>query len=259
MKRLLILNVILILLAVAYAPALSAPPLKPEHAIWAKRVRLVWRTHNWAGYSRAEQSKAEKAVLANGKKRAEVELGRMLKKLPLTDPLKFQVAYTMALLNFDYKTSRKILLQYLYEMRVGPPHTSAIDWKRFENADPTAPEGQGAMMGEDMLGLVFDVYEKRKDPLLLSALLEQVPFTDGGAAEVTGECLARIARTHPSDLLKGLDEKSNKIWKTASSHIAVAIDKTPPKEFPGLVKIAKDKHNPLSPKAKRLLKSISET
>ncbi len=262
--------IILILLALtsscpivlaAQSKSSSLPPLKPDQVIWAQRVRLVWRMHNSPDYSKAKVRDTENAVLADGRPRAKAELGRLLQERPLSDPLRFQVAFTMGLLDLNYPASRKVLIQYLGEMRLGPPHPGVIDWERFGemNADPEAPPDERRMLGEDMLGLIFDVYERRNDPVLLSALLDFSPFTDGAGTEVMGVCLTEVTKKHPADLLRALSHKRKAVWQSVYDTIGSDIgDTSPRKTFSKLAQIAKDKPNPLSPLAKRLLKGIEK-
>jgi len=153
-----------------------------------------------------------------------------------------------------------VLLDYLSEMNLNSPRSRIINWNKFNeiDADPEGPEDAKRMDGSGMEGLIFDVYDKRRDPVLLSALLDFAPFPDGEGAEVMGLCLARIAKKHPTDLLRGLNTKSKEVWEIACAHIGAEIDNPPKKEFPKLVQIAEDRKNPLSVAAKRLIKGISE-
>jgi hypothetical protein len=257
MKRSLILLSVYVMLA--QVSSLAAAPLKRDQVRWAQQVRLFYRTHGFTDATKEEQKKAETALLGEGRRRAEIELGRLLRERSLSDPLCFQVAYTMALLDLDYKASRDVLLKYL---RAFDPNRKQklVDWDLLMRTEADPDDKSIIVAPEDVAGHVFDIYDQRKDPVLLSALLNVAPYADGCLAEGMSEDLARIAKENPSALLRELSGKRTTIWRSVCNLVAFEVaDKAAKKAFPRLAQIAASNTNPLHLTATRLIRGIAET
>jgi hypothetical protein len=240
-------------------PAAAPAKAKPDEASWMRRVRLVWRTHNWAGHSRAEQRTAEKAVLSEGKARAAAALRPMLGR-PLEDPLRLQAAFTMALLDLDYMAGRDTLLRYLRALAVNRGHVE-VDWHRLMKAvaDPEAPSDTNLVIPEDVAGLVYEVYERRGDPKLLTGLLDLSPYTDGDLSEGLGAMLHDVVRKTPRALLIELRHQPQKVWQSVPSLIGFDLDSgvSVQRALPKLYQISRKKSDPLQLPAQRLLQGIA--
>jgi hypothetical protein len=253
--------------AVAVAPLTPSRPcaLAPDDEAWAQRARFVFRTRNSCGRSQAQRHGAEAVTLAGGRRCAAAGFGRLLRERPLSDPLRFQAAYAMALLDLDYEASREVLIQYLQGLALGE---STLDWDRFvtTDADPGLTNDEDpddrrshSIWPEAVLGLIFEVCGTRKDPVLLDALLELAPFTDGCAGEGMSFDLMRLSKSDTRFLLTGLAPAEDGVWKAVGLLLAISgPSKLPAETFPQVAQLAVDPADELSPTAQRLLDAIAD-
>ncbi len=248
--------------AVACAGILCSAPARAssasaEETKWIGRARAVWRAYNYG--SKAEQRSAERAVLSEGRRKAATELRRLLPKQPPSDALRLPVAFTMTLLDLDYPIARDALLGYARAASAPPfpgwPHLTS--WV----ADPEAPESERDQSPEGVPGMLFDVYKRHHDPVLVGALLDCSRFADGALGESMASMLADLARDYPRALLRALRPRDKGVWLQTSERIVslgIGLDKPPRKAFPGLVRVAGAHDDPLAPSAQRLLADMTQ-
>jgi hypothetical protein len=247
-------------LLVLSASAQAAAPAKPTSTRWERRVRLVWRTHAWRSHTRAEQREAEKAILTEGKAPATAALRPMLRR-PLEDPLRLQAAFTMALLDLDYQAGRATLLLYLRALAVDEVARPEVNWDRLDRAvaDPEAPEGEREVDPTSIADFVYEVYQRRGDPQLLTEFLKLAPHADGDLAEGMGVMLLDLARTNPRALLAGLSHKSPKVWDSVSdlAGFELGSEVSLQRALPKLYRISRSRRDPLRMPAQRLLRGLA--
>ncbi len=207
----------------------SAP--KADQAGWSQKVR------HFVELSIADPEKANgKEILAPGRKQASAALLGLLRTLPPSDPFRFQVAYTLAILNLEYRSSRAVLLEY-------------------------CRPGKETGFHEDGMSLLFRVYQARRDRSLLNCLLEMIPSTDGAGAEAMEGFLASLARQTPRELLVGMKDCARPIRQHIPLFLASrALDdgKSTRQAYPLLAQIAHNPRDPLQSQAKQLLKETDD-
>jgi hypothetical protein len=220
---------------------------------------MVWRTHNYYGPSKQERQRAEEAVLVEGKSAATAGLGRFLRERLVSDPVRFQAVYTMALLDLDYEVSRDALLEYVRQLGTNEPAKDMIQLSRTI-AYPATPEKNAQyILGEDIAGLAMDVCERRGDRKILSALLDLGPRSDGCLAETLGVIYAKLAKESPRALLETLRPKRAQVWSSVSGLIAYNLieAKSAERALPKVAALAQDSKDPLRESAARLLRVVN--
>lgn len=232
-----------------------AAPKKATSDVWIHRVRYFSLTHGYK-YSKAEQRKAERAVLSPGRSQAAKELHKLMVEHNYSDPIKFHAAYTMAFLQLDYKQSRQVLIQYLKRIGVYPA-INDMNWDLFSRqAFPDAPEDQRYLEQEDVMGTVFEIYERQHDPVLLSTLLDLAPKADGAMAEGMAAALEQLEQRAPNTLLQALGGKPQRVWQAVCMIIATDLTKPPEQQLRNLAKIANNPRSPHAAAAKRFIQEI---
>ena len=243
-------------------PACGAP-LTPDQVRWARRARAVWRAYRVDWDSKAKMREAERAMLAVGSSRdATTELRTVLRELPLSDPARYPIGFTMALLDLGYRDGRDVLLRYLradgkpYGVPIGP-HSIIPD----PNDDPREPDIATDWHG--LPGMVYFVYQRHRDPVLLSALLDLTMHADGAVADVLSGVLRDLAQDHPRALLKGLRPKPTAVWRQTADQLAYETRRGPgdsllpvETEYVQMSHIERSRHDPLRRAARRLLANV---
>jgi hypothetical protein len=248
---------IALLVTVCATPA-RASSLTPEETQWALRARAVWRAYSYG--SEAEQQGAERGAVANGRRAAMAGLRRLLKALSPSDPLRFAVAYTMALLGLGYQEGRDALLEYARVTAKGTTLYASIVGKAI---DPEAPEGEQGLFAGGLPGYLYAVYKRRQDPVLLSALLDLTQHEDGAGADLLCGIIHELAGDHPRELLVGLRAKPKGVWQRTANALALESQRGPrdtflavEKAYPKLSRIAKSQHDSLRETARRLVDDV---
>jgi hypothetical protein len=249
--------------AVAAAVVLGSVParassLTPEETQWALRARAVWRAYSYG--SEAEQQSSERGVVAGGRREATAGLRRLLKALSPSDAPRFAVAYTMALLGLGYQEGRDALLGYARVTAKGATLYASIVGKAV---DPEAPEGEQGLFVGGLPGYLHEVYERRQDPVLLSALLDLTQHEDGAGADLLCGITHELARDHPRELLVGLQGKPKGVWRRTVDFLAIETRHGPANsyipvetEYAEMSRIARSTRDPLSETARRLLDEV---
>lgn len=116
------------------------------------------------------------------------------------------------------------------------------------------------MASEDVAGLVFEVYKRRRDPKLLAGLLDLSPYTDAHLSEGMGVMLHEVARKDPRALLVALQHQPQKVWQSVPELIGFDLGPDVParRALPKLYQLSRKKGDPLHAPAQRLLRGISE-
>lgn len=202
-------------------------------------------------------------MLAAGSRRdATAELRTVLRQLPLSDPARYPIGFTMALLDLGYRDGRDVLLRYLradgkpYGVPVSP-HSIIPD----PNDDPREPDT--ATDTDGLAGVVYFVYQRHRDPVLVSALLDLAMHADGAVADGLSYVLRDLARDHPRALLKGLGRKPTAVWRYAGDYLAFQTRRGPgdsllpvETEYVQMSRIERSRHDPLRRGARRLLANV---
>lgn len=163
----------------------------------------------------------------------------------------------MALLDLDYRVARDALLGYARATAI-VPLPGRPQWTNWV-VDPEGPESEHNLAPEDMPGLLYTVYKRSHDPVLVSALVDSVKFADGCMAETMSCILADLARYYPRALLTEMAhrDKSTWLWVSELAITEIELDKPPQKVFPRLVHIAATPGDPLRAAARRLLANMT--
>jgi hypothetical protein len=241
----------------------GASTLSPSEVRWAQRGRAVWRAYRVDWDSKAKMLQAERNLLGAGSRReAAAALRSVLRKLPLPDPARYPIGFAMALLDLDYRDGRDVLIRYL--RAGGMPYGVELS-RHSVVADPN-DDPREADIADDtdgLAGMVYFVYRRHQDSVLLSALLDTVRHADGAYADILDGVLHNLARDYPRGLLAGLRAEPREIWRRAAvglaietrhgancSHVSVSA------EYPQMSRIAANKRDPLRRPARRLLDEV---
>jgi len=218
--------------AVGESPEALNPDWGPQSVStrYAPTAHLVHSFVTGISYNSGRYPEGEKALLAQGRTRAQQDLRGLLRELPDTDRFRFMVAFTMYWLGFDVSASREVMLEY-------------------------CPPQKKPGYAEDTLAFLNYAYQERPDPILLKGMFAWSPKSDGASGEILGRLVPAIAREHPRDFVTVMQDRSNLLWGWTINLLLVK-DKSPEQAYPGLVAIAENAGDPLRKSAHDLLRNL---
>jgi hypothetical protein len=224
------------------------------------------------------RARAEQAILAGGRKTATAELRRLRDGLEVNDPLRPASAFAMAWLGFDYQRSRAILFQYSRaaehrrSRQTGPAggvnwhtlgerqaHWRAIAEAEIRRAKTNPGSGYALISPEDTPDMLYALWERRRDPLLVKELL--ISRFDGAGADMQAGIYYDLLAKHPRELLQALAPLGEASWRHTAFQLRFKIDhdrKTVATAFPKARSIAANPKDPLQRAAQRLLNLVAQ-
>ncbi len=215
--------------APAWAGDRSGRGTSPSSDVWLQRVhRFVEQCQ------RGQQEEAKKEFLAYGRVPGITALRRLVKDLPRDHLQRTEAGYMLYILDLDRALGRSVLV------------------------DACRPGVRPESLGETF-SLVTNAYEGHRDRRLLEAVLNLVPYADGGVAGSVHGFLQQTARNRPRDLLAALTKQSPHVWMSVTGGLLCSLcsadGKTTP-TYPLLEGIARQPKDPLRPTALRLFRTM---
>ena len=159
---------------------------------------------------RERLAKAMEVLLHDGRAKARVGLRRILKRTTPDQPERLFAAFALAYADLDYEQGRDILFRYLRSW--GPDKDVQAErdsWNRQNEQDPFR------YGGDDTAHVLYVLYQRHPDRLILQRLMEAIPWADGGGAEVLYGVLEEAATDHTHDFVRALSHVSPEAGRNA--------------------------------------------
>ncbi len=193
------------------APPRPASPSLPTDK-WELRVYGMKTAIFDASPDRAPRAdrmaRAEKDLLQDGKAQARTGVGHLLDNTAPETPKHLFAAFVLAYADLDYQRGREVLLRYQRAWGGARRNQRSVDRVPLRDHDPQDVFSIG---GEDVPSVLYELYAKRKDPLILREMMEARPWSDASGTTCLDGSLERALRLDAHAFLVELSSRDRKV------------------------------------------------